>query len=137
MISSSRPGLLALHASILLLAVNALFAKLIALPAVDITMLRSLFAAVFTPVPHALFAHSMRFFSAKTVGVVACLQVVYAASLTGLVLGEVPDAATVTGGLIVVGPAMVESYHAGRAPRGVDAGQRPHGRTGATMHSED
>lgn len=119
MISSSRPGLLALHASILLLAVNALF------------------ATVFTPVPHALFAHSMRFFSAKTVGVVACLQVVYAASLTGLVLGEVPDAATVTGGLIVVGPAMVESYHAGRAPRGVDAGQRPHGRTGATMHSED
>lgn len=40
-----REGLLALHAGILLFGVTALFSKLIALPALEITLLRSLFAA--------------------------------------------------------------------------------------------
>jgi len=76
-----------------------------------------LLGAVFTAFPHTLFAHSMKYFAAKTVGVVACLQVVYAAVLAALVLGELPAPATIAGGLVVVVAAMAESASAARGAR--------------------
>jgi drug/metabolite transporter (DMT)-like permease len=76
-----------------------------------------LLGAVFTAVPHTLFAQSMKFFAAKTVGVVACLQVVYAAAFAALILGEVPAPATIVGGLIVFAAAVVESASAARGAR--------------------
>lgn len=68
----------------------------------------------FTAVPHTLFAFSLLNLKAKTVSLVACVQVVYATTFAALVLSEWPQISTVIGGLIVVSAAMYESYTAGR-----------------------
>ena len=68
----------------------------------------------FTAVPHTLFAFSLLNLKAKTVSLVACVQVVYATTFAALVLSEWPQLSTVIGGLIVVSAAMYESYTAGR-----------------------
>ncbi len=67
---------------------------------------------IFTAFSHTLFAFSLRHFPAKTVSLVACLQVFYAMIFAALLLSEWPSLWTVTGGLIVVGAAMFESYTA-------------------------
>ncbi len=68
----------------------------------------------FTAVPHTLFAFSLLNLKAKTVSLVACVQVVYASIFAALLLGEWLEFSTVAGGLIVVSAAMYESYTAGR-----------------------
>lgn len=68
----------------------------------------------FTAVPHILFAFSLLNLKAKTVSLVACVQVVYATIFAALVLGEWAELSTVVGGLIVLSAAMYESYTAGR-----------------------
>lgn len=68
----------------------------------------------FTAVPHTLFAFSLLNLKAKTVSLVACVQVVYATVFAALLLGEWAEFSTVVGGLIVVSAAMYESYTAGR-----------------------
>lgn len=68
----------------------------------------------FTAVPHTLFAFSFLNLKAKTVSLVACVQVVYASIFAALLLGEWLEFSTVVGGLIVVSAAMYESYTAGR-----------------------
>ncbi|MFP4609633.1 MAG: DMT family transporter [Thiohalophilus sp.] len=73
-----------------------------------------LLGVVFTALPHTLFAFSLRNFKAKTASLVACLQVVYATLFAALLLDELPAMSTVTGGLIVVGAAVFETYITGR-----------------------
>jgi drug/metabolite transporter (DMT)-like permease len=68
----------------------------------------------FTAVPHTLFAFSLLNLKAKTVSLVACVQVVYATIFAALLLSEWPQLSTVVGGLIVVSAAMYESYTTGR-----------------------
>ncbi|MCK5386895.1 MAG: DMT family transporter [Gammaproteobacteria bacterium] len=68
----------------------------------------------FTAVPHTLFAFSLLNLKAKTVSLVACVQVVYATVFAALLLSELPQLSTVIGGLIVVSAAMYESYTAGQ-----------------------
>lgn len=68
----------------------------------------------FTAVPHTLFAFSLLNLKAKTVSLVACVQVVYATVFAALLLGEWSELSTVIGGLIVVSAAMYESYTAGQ-----------------------
>lgn len=68
----------------------------------------------FTAVPHTLFAFSLLNLKAKTVSLVACVQVVYATVFAALLLSEWPQLSTVIGGLIVLSAAMYESYTAGR-----------------------
>jgi len=68
----------------------------------------------FTAVPHTLFAFSLLNLKAKTVSLVACVQVVYATIFAALLLGEWSELSTVIGGLIVVSAAMYESYTAGK-----------------------
>lgn len=68
----------------------------------------------FTAVPHTLFAFSLLNLKAKTVSLVACVQVVYATLFAALLLAEWPELVTLFGGLIVVSTAMYESYTAGR-----------------------
>jgi drug/metabolite transporter (DMT)-like permease len=70
----------------------------------------------FTALPHTLFAFSLLNLKAKTVSLVACVQVVYATIFAALVLSEWPQFSTVIGGLIVVSAAMYESYTIGRKP---------------------
>ena len=69
---------------------------------------------IFTALPHTLFAFSLLNLKAKTVSLVACVQVVYATIFAALILEEWPQFATVVGGFIVVLAAMYESYTAGR-----------------------
>ena len=64
--------------------------------------------------PHTLFAFSLLNLKAKTVSLVACVQVVYATVFAALLLSELPQLSTVIGGLIVVSAAMYESYTAGQ-----------------------
>lgn len=68
----------------------------------------------FTAVPHTLFAFSLLNLKAKTVSLVACVQVVYATTFAALILSEWPQLSTAIGGLIVVSAAMYESYTAGQ-----------------------
>lgn len=68
----------------------------------------------FTALPHTLFAFSLLNLKAKTVSLVACIQVVYATIFAALVLSEWPQVSTIIGGGIVVSAAMYESYTAGR-----------------------
>lgn len=68
----------------------------------------------FTALPHTLFAFSLLNLKAKTVSLIACVQVVYATLFATLMLNEWPQFSTLVGGLIVVSAAMYESYTAGR-----------------------
>lgn len=69
---------------------------------------------VFTALPHTLFAHSLRRLKAKTVSLIACIQVVYATLFAALLLQELPSAGTVLGGAIVMFAAMFETITIGK-----------------------
>lgn len=73
-----------------------------------------LLGVLFTALPHTLFAFSLLKLKAKTVSLVACIQVVYATLFAALLLSEWPDMSTYIGGVIVVSVAMYESYSAGK-----------------------
>lgn len=73
-----------------------------------------LLGVVFTALPHALFAHGLIHFKAKSVSLIACLQVVYATLFALLLLHEVPDWRTLAGGVIIVVAAAYESLRTGR-----------------------
>ena len=63
----------------------------------------------FTAVPHTLFAHSLLHLKAKTVSLVACIQVVYGTIFAALFLTEIPEWSTIAGGLIVISAAVYET----------------------------
>lgn len=64
----------------------------------------------FTALPHTLLAFSLIHLKAKTVGLIACIQVVYASVIAAIVLGERPELSVVLGGCIIVTVALYESY---------------------------
>jgi len=68
-----------------------------------------LLGVVFTALPHTLFAHGLLHLKAKTAGLIACVQVVYAAVFAALLLGGRLTLNVVFGGLVVVSAAMYES----------------------------
>lgn len=68
-----------------------------------------LLGVVFTALPHTLFAYGLLHLKAKTAGLIACVQVLYAAVFAALLLGEWLSLNVVIGGLIVVSAAMYES----------------------------
>ncbi len=63
----------------------------------------------FTAAPHALFASALRQLSAKTVGLVSCLQPFYGAVLALLLLNEQVNSTTIVGGLIILATAVFET----------------------------
>lgn len=65
--------------------------------------------AFFTAAPHVLFAGSISKVSAKTAGLVACLQPLYGTVWGLILLSEVPSIATLAGGLIIVSAALYET----------------------------
>lgn len=69
-----------------------------------------LLGVLFTALPHALFANSLRYLAAKTVAMLACLQPVYGVVLAWWILGEKPAANVILGGTIVVATAAIETY---------------------------
>jgi drug/metabolite transporter (DMT)-like permease len=68
-----------------------------------------LLGVVFTALPHTLFANALLHLKAKTVSLIACVQVVYAAIFAAVILGEWLTWNVVAGGLIVLSAAMYES----------------------------
>lgn len=63
----------------------------------------------FTALPHTLFANSLLHLKAKTVSLIACIQVFYGTLFAALLLSEVPDWKTIAGGLIVISAAVYET----------------------------
>lgn len=70
----------------------------------------ALLAIVFTAIPHSLFAGSLRYLKAKSVGLIGCLQPVYGTLFAFLILQERPDLFTLLGGALIVGTAAWETY---------------------------
>lgn len=68
-----------------------------------------LLGVAFTALPHTLFANALLHLKAKTVSLIACVQVVYAAIFAAVILGEWLTWNIVAGGLIVLSAAMYES----------------------------
>lgn len=66
---------------------------------------------IFTAVTHTLLGFSLRYLKAKTVGLVACLQPVYAVVYEIFLLNEIPDSGTLIGGTIIMAAAIYESVH--------------------------
>ena len=64
---------------------------------------------VFTAYTHTLLGSALRYLKAKTVGLVACLQPVYAVIYEILILQSYPDLTTLFGGAIIVAAAIYES----------------------------
>lgn len=102
---------------------QALVASLFLFPFHDVTFATisfenwSLFlilGVIFTAFPHALFTSALRALSAKTVGLVSCLQPLYAALLALIVLGEELSLRTIIGGTLVVATALFETQQSHR-----------------------
>lgn len=77
---------------------------------VDDCLLILLMGVVFTAMPHALFASSLRHLSATTAGLISCLQPLYASVLAFLLLHERVNFMTVLGGLLVISAALFETW---------------------------
>ncbi|MDH5389210.1 MAG: DMT family transporter [Gammaproteobacteria bacterium] len=71
----------------------------------------------FTAVPHTLFANSLLHLKAKTVSLIACIQVVYGTIFAALFLTEIPGWSTIAGGLIVISAAVYETMTSHRQKR--------------------
>lgn len=69
-----------------------------------------LVGVVFTAAPHALLASSLRYLSATTVGLISCLQPLYASVLAFLLLSERVNILTIIGGLLVISAALFETW---------------------------
>jgi len=65
--------------------------------------------AVFTAAPHAFLAQCFSQLSAKTAGLISCLQPLYGAALAALVLGQWPSANVYIGGSLIVTAAVLET----------------------------
>ncbi|GIU23640.1 membrane protein [Shewanella hafniensis] len=76
-----------------------------------------LLGVAFTAAPHALFTSALRQLSAKTVGLVSCLQPFYGAMLALIILGEELNLNTVIGGTIIVATAIFETHQSHQSQR--------------------
>jgi len=87
-------------------------------PPVDVTnndwLLILLVGMIFTAMPHALFASSLRHLSATTAGLISCLQPLYGSVLAFLLLSERVNMWTVIGGLLVISAALFETWSVSR-----------------------
>jgi len=77
---------------------------------VDDWLLILLVGVIFTAMPHALFASSLRHLSATTAGLISCLQPLYGSVLAFLLLNERVNISTIIGGLLVVSAAIFETW---------------------------
>lgn len=83
----------------------------------DVWGLIILLGVVFTAAPHALFTSALRHLSAKTVGLVSCLQPFYGAMLALVILGEELSLTTLIGGTIIVVTAIFETHQSHQSQR--------------------
>jgi drug/metabolite transporter (DMT)-like permease len=87
-------------------------------PPMDVTnndwLLILLVGVIFTAMPHALFASSLRHLSATTAGLISCLQPLYGSVLAFLLLSERVNMWTVIGGTLVISAALFETWSVSR-----------------------
>jgi len=76
----------------------------------DDWLLILLVGVVFTAMPHALFASSLRHLSATTAGLISCLQPLYGSVFAFLLLSERVSVLTIVGGLLVISAALFETW---------------------------
>ena len=67
-----------------------------------------------TALAHTLFIRSLRTLSAHTASVVTTMEPVYGIALAAALLGEIPSAATLAGGVLTIGAAMWATLSAPR-----------------------
>jgi drug/metabolite transporter (DMT)-like permease len=83
-------------------------------PPLDVTtndwLLILLAGAIFTAMPHALFASALRHLSATTAGLISCLQPLYGSVLAFLLLSERVNVMTIVGGGLVISAALFETW---------------------------
>ncbi len=73
-----------------------------------------LVGVIFTAMPHALFASSLRHLSATTAGLISCLQPLYGSVLAFFLLSERVNMLTIIGGLLVISAALFETWSVSR-----------------------
>ncbi len=83
----------------------------------DNWLLLLVLGVLFTATPHTLFSFSLKLLSVKTASLIMCLVPLYAAVLAALLLGEIPDAATLVGGVMILSAAIFESIQTHKGPR--------------------
>jgi drug/metabolite transporter (DMT)-like permease len=71
---------------------------------------------VCTALAHTLFIASMRQLTAHVASVVAGLEPVYGIALAALLLGEVPEARTLAGAVLIIGAAIIATRAPTRSP---------------------
>lgn len=76
-----------------------------------------LVGVVFTAMPHALFASSLRHLSATTAGLISCLQPLYGSVLAFLLLNERVNLLTIIGGLLVISAAFFETWSVSKSKK--------------------
>lgn len=72
-------------------------------------LLLLLLGIAFTALPHTLFANALLHLKAKSVSLIACMQVVYGTFFAFLILNEIPSWTTIVGGIMVVSAAVYET----------------------------
>lgn len=68
-----------------------------------------LLAIVFTAAPHSFLANCFKHLSAKTAGLISCMQPVYGVALAALLLGQWPSISVYVGGALIVSAAIFET----------------------------
>ncbi|NRA83058.1 MAG: EamA family transporter [Gammaproteobacteria bacterium] len=68
-----------------------------------------LLSVVFTATPHAFLANCFKYLSAKTAGLISCLQPLYGVLLAALILGQWPSMMVYVGGALIVMAAVFET----------------------------
>ena len=72
------------------------------------------FAIFFSALAHVLFSGAISLTSAKTAGLIACLQPLYGIFLSLILLAEVPSWTTLVGGAIILSTAIYETTRTNR-----------------------
>lgn len=80
-------------------------------------LLLFLLGSVFTALPHALVAASLRHLRTKTFSLIACMQPFYGVILAVLILKESPSWGTLIGGLLITSAAVYETINAQKLHR--------------------
>ena len=75
-------------------------------------LLLILLGTLFTALPHALIAASLKHLRAKTFSLVACMQPLYGVIMAVVLLNESPNWQTLLGGVLVISAAVYETVNA-------------------------
>jgi drug/metabolite transporter (DMT)-like permease len=81
---------------------------------INAALLLLLLGTVFTALPHALVAASLKHLRAKTFSLVACMQPFYGVVFAIILLNEAPTWQTLVGGILVISAAVYETVNTHR-----------------------